>query len=283
MLSVGNSQRAFPMTELPDLRADHVDRLHQMLVRFADLAAVERENADRLSSGIHRKYECAVNPRFEGDRLLPHTRIARDVRDPNRLARLPDLSGQSDPRGVGHFARALDKQFELRPGLAPGLRKAQSAAFVVDAEEPPALPVLRFANGADHRLERRRYAVGLGHRARHRVLEPKQLLGALALGNPASEASVSREDSCAVECRNAGRREKVLRTVLVDQSHVEIAEGLASVEQSAVFLPRSIERLLAELPARLSDYRRDRSGGPATHEGPGKTVTGILFPVPVTR
>src|SRR2546427_3008618 len=34
------------------------------------------------------------------------------------------------------------------------------------------------------------------------------------------------------------------------------------------------ERFLAELPAGLSDYRRDRSGGPAAHEGPGKTVTG---------
>ena len=51
----------------------------------------------------------------------------------------------------------------------------------------------------------------------------------------------------------AETRKKVLRAVLVDQSHVEIAEGLASLEQSAVFLPRSIERLLAELPARLSD------------------------------
>src|SRR4029077_10745556 len=120
------------------------------------------------------------------------------------------------------------------------------------------------------------------HRARHRVLEPKQLLGTLALGDAASEAAVSRENSGAVEGRNAGRREKLL-PVLVDQPHVEIAEGLAGVEQSAVLLPRSIERLLAELPARLSDYRGDLLGGPAAHERPGKTVTGILFPVPVTR
>ena len=147
-----------------------MDRLHQVLVRFADLAAVESENADRFSSGIHREYECAVHPRFDGDRLLPHASIPSDIRDPQGLARLPDLSGQPDARDVGHFARALDIQIELRSGLAPGLCKAQSAGFVVDAEEPPALPVLRLANRADHGLERRGDAVGFRNRARHRVL-----------------------------------------------------------------------------------------------------------------
>ena len=162
--------RLLALHELSDLRADHVDRLHQVLVRFADLAAVESENADRLSSGIHRKYECAVHPRFDGHRLLPDARIPRDVCDPHRLARLPNLSGESDARDVGDFARALDIQIELRSGLAPGLCKAQSAGFVVDAEEPPALPVLRLANRADHGLERRGDAVGFRNRARHRVL-----------------------------------------------------------------------------------------------------------------
>src|SRR5881396_3009674 len=52
--------------------------------------------------------------------------------------------------------------------------------FRVDEEEATALPVLRFANRADHRLERRGNAVGLRNRARDRVLEPKQLLRALA-------------------------------------------------------------------------------------------------------
>src|SRR6267154_733242 len=269
--------------ELSDLRADDVDRLHQALVRLADFAAVESENADHLSFRIHRKDECAVHARLDGDRLLPHARVARDVRDPHRLARLPHLSGQSDTRGVGDFARALDIQVELRSGLAPKLREVQSAAFVVDAEKAAALPVLRFANRADHRLERRRDAVGLGHRVRHRVLEPKQLVRALALGDAAREAAVSRENSCGVECRDAGRREKVLLAVLVDYSQVEIPEGLASVEQPAVLLPRSVERLLAELPARLSDYPGDLFGGPAAHEGPGKAVAGVLFPVPVTR
>src|SRR5207302_7103085 len=258
-----------------------VDRLHQVLVRFADLAAVETENADRLSSGIHREYECAVQPCFDGDRLLPHASVPSDIRDPQGLARLPDLSGQSDARDVRHFARALDIQIELRSGLAPGLCKTQSAGFVVDAEEPPALPVLRLANGADHGLERRGDAVGFGNRARHRVLEPEQLLGALALGDAASEAAVSGENSSTVERGNAGAREKVLRAVRVDQPHLEIAEGLAGIEQSAVFLPRAVERLLTELPARLSDYRRDGFGGIAVQEGPGKAVAGILFPVPV--
>ena len=73
----------------------------------------------------------------------------------------------------------------------------------------------------------------------------------------------------------------MLRAVRVDQPHLEIAEGLAGIEQSAVFLPRAVERLLTELPARLSDYRRDGFGGIAVQEGPGKAVAGILFPVPV--
>src|SRR5882762_4228694 len=260
-----------------------MNRLHQAFVRFANFAAVESENADRLSSRIHRKYECAVYARFDRDRLLRHARVPRDVRDPHRLARLPHLSGQSDARGVDDFARALDIQVELRSGLAPELCEVQSAGFVVDAKEPSALPVLRLANRADHRLERRRDAVGLGHRARHRVLEPKQLVRAPALGDAAREAAVSRETSCGVECRDAGRREKVLLAVLVDNSQLEIPEGLASVEQPAVCLPRSVDRLLAELPARLSDYPGDLFGGPAAHEGPGKAVSRVLLPVPVTR
>jgi len=84
--------------ELSDLRADDVDRLHQALVRLADFAAVEGENADHLSFRIHRKDECAVHARLDGDRLLPHARVPRDVRDPHRLARLPHLSGQPDTR-----------------------------------------------------------------------------------------------------------------------------------------------------------------------------------------
>src|SRR5207245_1592592 len=252
-------------------------------LRPSDLAAFDSATADHLSSGIHRKYESAVHPRFDGDRLLPHARVPRDVRDPHRLARLPDLSGQSDARDVRQFARALAIKVELRPGLAPGLCEAQSACFVVDAEEPPALPVLRFANRADHGLERRCDAAGLRNRARYRVLEPKQLLRALASGDAACEAAVSGENSFAVKRRNAGRREKVLRAALVDQSHLEFAEGLARIEQSAVFLPRTVQRLLAELPSRLPDYRRDCFGGITAHTGPGKAVIRILFPIPVAR
>src|SRR5207247_8591613 len=62
----------------------------------------------------------------------------------------------------------------------PGLCEAQSAGFFVAAGEATALPVLRFANRADHSLERRGIAVGLRNRACYSVLEPKQLLRALA-------------------------------------------------------------------------------------------------------
>src|SRR5206468_8866189 len=52
--------RALALQKLADLAPDHEYRLQQSLVGFADLAAVEPENADHLASRSDRKDESAA-------------------------------------------------------------------------------------------------------------------------------------------------------------------------------------------------------------------------------
>src|SRR5262249_20848726 len=167
------------LDEQPDLRADHVDRLEQVLVGLADLAAVEAEGAYDLAARCHREHERAVHPGLVCDRLARGARVAHDVGDPERLTGLPDGSQQPDSGLVGDLARALDVQIEFGAGLRPELVEAENSRFLVDAEEAAAIPVERAAHHADSRLETGRDAVRLHDAARHGVLEPQQLLGAL--------------------------------------------------------------------------------------------------------
>src|SRR5206468_2375157 len=138
-----------------------------------DLAAVEGEHADRLPLRIDGKDEGAVHARPDCDGALRHARVPRHVGDPDRVARLPYLARDALTRFVGDALRALDVQIELRAPLGPGLGESQEAGPLVQAEKAPALPVLRFADRAYHRLESGGSAVGLRHAVRDRMLEPE--------------------------------------------------------------------------------------------------------------
>mgnify|MGYP001412236409 CR=1 FL=1 len=91
-----------PFTELPDLQADVRHHLEQLLVRFADLPAIEFDDALDFRPHADRKPEGAVKPDFRGGVRTREVGFSYHIGDPGRLARLPHTTRQSrsDRKGV---------------------------------------------------------------------------------------------------------------------------------------------------------------------------------------
>ena len=137
--------------ELPDLAADHADRLQQARIRVAHVRAREAHHADGAAAGSDGKDERAsVQCALRGTRCA---RVLAHVLHPERFTRLPDRSGQTLAAPIDQAAGARDVL--VRPGqrLAPGLAEAQHAGVLIRGEVTPDRPALRLAHGAQHRLQ----------------------------------------------------------------------------------------------------------------------------------
>src|SRR5713101_5374690 len=88
--------------ELPDLAADHAQRLQQALFRLAHFMAVESEHSDRLPFGDHRKKDSAMQADFANKGCLRSARIFPDIGQPQWLTRLPHPARQTGTRRVVH-------------------------------------------------------------------------------------------------------------------------------------------------------------------------------------
>src|SRR5438552_2382953 len=162
--------------ELPDLAADHVHRPQQPVLRLPDFAAVEGQNADRLTLGVHGKNESAMHALVAGRPRLRDAGVAGDVGDPERLSRLPRRACQADARRVVDVARFLDEPLDVGTGSAPGFAEPQHPGLLVRAEVPADIPAFGFAYSAHDRLYTDRGAVGDRDVPDHGVLEREKLL-----------------------------------------------------------------------------------------------------------
>src|SRR6202008_702736 len=124
-------------------------------------------------------------------------------RDPQRLAALPDPSGESVSARVGETAGSGEEtlhRFGLHP---PAHAEAQHACLRVGAEIAAAITACSVADRPDRPAQRFRHAVRLGERARHGVLELAQLGRALARRDVLADTVVALERAAIVEHRLA--------------------------------------------------------------------------------
>ena len=157
------------------------------------------EHADHFSLRHDRKKKSAVHAGIARKLHLGHARVCGNVGRPYRLLGLPRPAGQARARRVSEFARTGDKTLDRFHLHAPGFGKAQQPGLLVHAKIPPALPVLGFAYGADHRLERRGGGLRLGEPPAHRMLEREQLVCAPTLGDILCNAVIAAEAPFVVE------------------------------------------------------------------------------------
>src|SRR2546427_749984 len=167
---------------------------------------------------------------------------------------MPDPARQADARSIGKLARLCE---ELLDGIlrnAPGVGEAKRPGLVVPAEITPALPAFGLADRADGGLHCRGHAVGIGERPADRVLQGLQLLGALALGDGLADAAIALEGAGCVEYRLAAHADPDLPPGLVQPAQLQIAEGLARIEQRDVRGPVLLAHVVVlDIPASLSD------------------------------
>ena len=233
--------RLFSLHELADLAADHTHRLQQPLLRLADLATIESEHADRLSSRHDRKENRPVQADVVCDALLHGAGVLIDIGDPQRLTRPPYAARQSYARAVGNRARRREKALDRLALNAPGLAETQDARGFVHEKVSAAVPALRFADRAEGRFEPCLKVFGIGEVARHHMLELQQLLRAPALGD------VARNGDNDVSGRGAHRAgmclDQQLRSVLATVNALHHRRGQIAGEHPVVELGELLARL----------------------------------------
>jgi hypothetical protein len=166
--------------ELPDLAADDADRLQQARVRLADLPAPEGEHAEETAGGGDREEEAALQSGDLRQIAVHHARVVARIGDPERLAGLPDLSGEPGSGSKDDRPRDLEAMLDRGPEGVPEGAEAQHLVLLVALPVFAAGPALRLADLAHERGQRGRCAVRLRQAARHRVLQAQQALLVLA-------------------------------------------------------------------------------------------------------
>ncbi len=259
------------LQELAEQAADGAGRFGKALVGL--VRRVRREGEERNGPALEhdgeRERAEARAPRGAAQRCGA---AAREVVGPHGLARLP------------MHARATQQVLDLRFAREPAVDVAHIAARLVDAEAAARVPALALADDAQRGAHAFRGARRLGERARERVLELMDLLGALLRADVAADAAVALEDGDFVEHRLAAHRHPHDAAVFGRVLHLEVAERLVPGEQRAVALPigvRQVERRL--LPLLAADVRkgvRAVIAGPAARDD-GEAKLGVLLPVPV--
>src|SRR5205085_4862072 len=136
---------------------------------------------------------------------------------------LPHVAGQAFAAAIDAGTRAREECLDARVVAPPGFQAAQYARRLVHAEESPAGPVLGLADRADHRAQRARGAFRDGQRARDRLLEHAQLLGALARRDILADTAITAEEAGLVEDRRAARAHPHL-AALDDAAKLEVVE-----------------------------------------------------------
>src|SRR6266851_5709943 len=172
--------------ELADLAADDTHHLQQRRIGIADFAAEEFQHGEGDVARQDRKGERTMQSGPGGEWGPLETFVPAHVRYPVRRAAHPHLPHQAS---MGRLKRELahlgDEIGECLDGDGPGLDAGYGFFPLVHAPARPAVPVERLADGLDD------FRDGLGERfrfcehARHGVLHPLALLGALALGDVA--------------------------------------------------------------------------------------------------
>ncbi len=186
--------RFLALQELADLPADHAHRSQQRLVRLAQLAAREGEDADHRIVEKHRREERCALARLR-DALGPRGLRLLEVGDPAWLRR-DDHVAQHAFRGddlVGLVAVVVDR-VPADARSAPARDQSRRADRILDAEEAGGLPLLAAADDGHDGLQDLAARRGLGEALGHFVLERHQRLGAPLLRQVARRPVEAEED-----------------------------------------------------------------------------------------
>src|ERR671934_137100 len=169
------------------------------------------------------------------------------------------------------------------PKQAPraSCRAAHSRSARYGSGRVPALALADDAQGAPHAFGGARR---LGERARERMLELMDLLGALLRADVAADAAVAFEDARLVEQRLAAHRHPDDAPVFGGVLDLEIAEWLVPGELRPVALPVRVSQvecwLLPVLAADVREGVRGVIACPAARDD-REAKLGVLLPIPV--
>src|SRR5690606_15726513 len=258
--------------------------LEQPLVGLGDETGAEIEDADGLPLRQDREKERVLPPRAAHDVLAQHTRLVREIGDPERLRRLPH--GADEPAaGLERDSLAL-----LDDGADGGVRdtpRRVHTKHAVPLVEPPvhaAIPVLRKADRTHRGGQRLVGVAGIGEDARDRAAQGQETTIALLVSDVAREPAVAEEASLRIEYRPSADADEAVLAGLVGAPHDEVGEGLPRTEQAPVSVPPVlVERKNRELPRRLAEHALVGGGRIGSRAPDGEAVVFVDLPLAIAR
>jgi len=162
--------RAAALDELPDLAADRLQHLQQLVIRIADLAAEEFHDAEPGRSKEDGKAERGVQPFSGRDGAAREVAVVRHVCDERGAAGGPDPAGQSDARRKRGLAAERLELGEPAARRGPDRHAAQDVRLRVDLPQRAVLPSEGHADRFEDAWHRLGETCGLGEHSRRRVL-----------------------------------------------------------------------------------------------------------------
>ena len=131
---------------MPDLAADRGERGDFLFVRLADPAAEELDDPQGFPAKQDRASKAGVQPASRSGRASPETGILCYIGDPERLARLPDLSGTTFTGGAGRFPAGRVEFDTVNARRVPDKDATQALRLLTNGPEGAPVPVHRFAD-----------------------------------------------------------------------------------------------------------------------------------------